>query len=387
MLYEVLLRLGSHHYLGVYTLNTADHEFCDVRRFVPLHRIFPFHPERLFNSPFGRLNQVQRLRDLRRLDALGREVAAEIDAAGYDAVWVHPCMWVQAPHVLRYLRTPSLFFVHEPLRWAYEPEIKRPYRDSAWRRLANRFDPINQLYRRAVIKADRANLLAATSLQANSWFTSSKVTAIYGRQADVCVLGVDAEVFSPSRVRNRKEWLLSVGQIRPEKGFDFLVEAVARIPADKRPPLRLIGDSSSEKEESYLKDLARNRGVILHLETNVDVDTLVERYNEAALVVYAPVQEPLGLVALEAMACEAPVLGVNEGGVRETVVDCVTGRLTGRCPDQFAAAIQELLADARLCEDFGREGRRRVMDSWRWGHTAQQVEASLMRLASLAAAA
>jgi glycosyltransferase involved in cell wall biosynthesis len=387
VLYEVLLRLRSLHAVDVYTLSTADHAFCDVRSLVGPHKIFPFQSSRLFDSPFGRLNQLQRLRDLRRLDTVSHEVAREIDAGGYDAVWVHPCMWVQAPHVLRHLRTPSSFFVHESMRWAYEPEIERSYRDGAGRRMVNRFDPLNRLYRRAVIKTDRENFLAATDLITNSCFTASNVTRIYGRHAQVCLPGVDAERFSPARGRSRENWLLSVGEIRPEKGFDFLIEAVARIPSDRRPPLRVIGNASNDKEVAYLRGLARTLDVVLQIETNVDIDTLVERYNEAALVVYAPVREPLGLVALEAMACEAAVVGVNEGGVRETVVDSVTGRLVERNLEQFAATVQELLDDADLRESYGREGRKRVLDCWSWDRAAQQVGTSLVHLTRYSKAA
>jgi glycosyltransferase involved in cell wall biosynthesis len=387
VLYEVLLRLRSLHAVDVYTLSTADHAFCDVRGLVGQHKIFPFQSSRLFDSPLGRLNQLQRLRDLRRLDTVSHEVAREIDAGGYDAVWVHPCMWVQAPHVLRHLRTPSSFFVHESMRWAYEPEIERSYRDGAGRRMVNRFDPLNRLYRRAVIKTDRENFLAATDLITNSCFTASNVTRIYGRHAQVCLPGVDAERFSPARGRSRENWLLSVGEIRPEKGFDFLIEAVARIPSDRRPPLRVIGNASNDKEVAYLRGLARTLDVVLQIETNVDIDSLVERYNEAALVVYAPVREPLGLVALEAMACEAAVVGVNEGGVRETVVDSVTGRLVERNLEQFAATVQELLDDADLRESYGREGRKRVLDCWSWDRAAQQVGTSLVHLTRYSKAA
>jgi glycosyltransferase involved in cell wall biosynthesis len=253
--------------------------------------------------------------------------------------------------------------------------------------MVNRFDPLNRLYRRAVIKTDRENFLAATDLITNSCFTASNVTRIYGRHAQVCLPGVDAERFSPARERSRGNWLLSVGEIRPEKGFDFLIEAVARIPSDRRPPLRLIGNASNDKEVAYLRGLARNLDVVLQIETNVDIDTLVERYNEAALVVYAPVREPLGLVALEAMACEAAVVGVNEGGVRETVVDSVTGRLVERNLEQFAATVQELLDDADLRESYGREGRKRVLDCWSWDRAAQQVGTSLVHLTRYSKAA
>jgi glycosyltransferase involved in cell wall biosynthesis len=381
VVYEVVQRLAARWEIDVYSLSTANESFCDVRPFTGRSRAFPFEPARLFESPFGRLNQLQRMSDLRRLGTLGREIAAEIDAGGYDAVWVHPCMWLQAPHVLRRLRTPSSFYVHEPMRWAYEPEILRPGQErSDWRRFADRLDPMHQLYRRAAIKADRENLNAATEILANSSFTAANVAQFYGRAAEVCYPGVDTELFAPLPQRTRAPWVLSVGEIRPSKGFDFLIEALSRIPAERRPPLRLVGNAVRSEEVEHVKSLASDRGVLLEIETNVGVQTLVERYNEAAMVVYAPIREPLGLVPLEALACETPVVGVAEGGVRETVADSETGLLTERDPQRFAAAVEKLLGDPELRDQLGREGRRRVLDGWSWDRAAEQIEASLVSL-------
>jgi glycosyltransferase involved in cell wall biosynthesis len=266
------------------------------------------------------------------------------------------------------------------MRWAYEPEIERPEDRSDWRRAADRVDPINQMYRRVAIRADRENLASATELLANSSFTAGNVSEIYGRGAEVCYPAVDPELFAPAPNRVRAPWVLSVGEIRPNKGFDFLIEALSFIPLPGRPPLRLVGNAVREAEVAYLRDVADAREVELQIETNVDVETLVTRYNEAALVVYAPVREPLGLVPLEAMACETPVVGVAEGGVRETVKDSATGILTSRSPESFGAAVRRLIQDGELRDRLGRAGRREVLEKWSWDRTALQVEASLIRL-------
>ncbi len=384
VLYEVVRRLAARHQMDLFSLSTANEDFCDVRPFMGRHQVYSFQAAKLFHSPLGRLNQMQRMSDLKRLDALGSEAAAEIDAGGYDAVWVQPCMWIQAPYVLRTLRTPSSFYVHEAMRWAYEPEVERPEDRSDWRRAADRFDPINQMYRRAAIRADRENLAAATELLTNSSFTAVNVSEIYGCSAEVCYPAVDAELFAPSANRVRATWVLSVGEIRPNKGFDFLIEALSCIPPPTRPPLRLVGNAVREAEVAYLQEMARVREVELQIETNVDAKTLVDLYNEAALVVYAPVREPLGLVPLEAMACETPVVGVAEGGVRETVKDFATGILTSRSAKHFGAAVQKLLQDGELRERLGRAGRRDVLENWSWDRTALQVEASLLRLSETA---
>jgi glycosyltransferase involved in cell wall biosynthesis len=110
-------------------------------------------------------------------------------------------------------------------------------------------------------------------------------------------------------------------------------------------------------------------------------ETLVQRYNQAQVVLYAPQDEPFGLVPLEAMACETPVIGIAEGGVRETVIDGETGRLLPRSGPVWAAAIAELLADAPERDRLGRQGRQQVLSNWTWEEAAARVEAHLLAAA------
>ena len=70
-IYEWTRRLAANHLVDVYTLSSADHDFCDIRPFVEQHYIFEFQPRGLFGSPWGRLNQLQRWRDLGTFDPTG----------------------------------------------------------------------------------------------------------------------------------------------------------------------------------------------------------------------------------------------------------------------------------------------------------------------------
>lgn len=376
-LYEWTRRLSVSHSIDVYTQSTSDSSFCDLQPFANKHRVFPFTPSRLFKTPFGRLNQFQRWRDLNRLKTLNRQIAHEIDSQGYDVVFAQPCLWTQAPPVLRHLRTPAVYYCQEPPRAIYEAEVVRSTDSLPWRHMLDRFDPLIPLYRSALRRLDWESVRSARAVLVNSKFTCDSVSRIYRIKPQVCYLGIDSDFFHPLDHVVRQNYVLSVGAIAPHKGFDFLIESLAILPQDTRPHLVLEGNSENDDARRYLESLAKERGVQLTVEIRPTQETLVHRYNEAALFVYSPHNEPLGLAALEAMACGTPVVGVAEGGVVETVRDRITGRLTPRDAKQFAMVIAELLADDAQRKTLGDQGVKYVRECWTWDASVARIEQHL----------
>src|SRR5258708_29848555 len=80
--FEVTRLLAVRHKIDCYTLSSANHTFCDLSPYVDDYHIFDFESFPLFNSPFGRLNQLQRWRGLRRLEEVCRTIALRIDQGG-----------------------------------------------------------------------------------------------------------------------------------------------------------------------------------------------------------------------------------------------------------------------------------------------------------------
>ena len=199
-----------------------------------------------------------------------------------------------------------------------------------------------------------------------------------GIDAPVCTYGVDLVGFRPEPQIERQDFVVSVGELSPRKGFDFIVESLGHIPPPKRFKLVLACNRVEPAEEAYIQKLAIDRGVDLQVLTGLGTDQLRHLYNQARLCVYAPVLEPFGLVPLEAMACETPVVGVKEVGVQESVIHQKTGLLVERDPQQFAAAVEGLLADPILCEEYGRNGRQHVLEHWTWERSVAHLEHHLI---------
>ena len=339
--HELVKRLADRHPIDLYTIGTADEQFCDLRPWTQAQRAFPFAPAHLLQRPFGRFNQLQRWRDLRRLAELSARIAAAIDARRYDVLLAEPSMWTQAPLLLLHAATPSVYHCHEPPRALYEPDLNRRAAPG-WRRWLDRIDPLIALYRRRAMRLDREATRAAQCVLVNSRFTCSRAQALYGIETRVLYNGVDTERFRPAAGGAQQREVLSVGALQPSKGFDFLIASLGHIAAAARPRLRVVGNSEVPGERDHLTRLAATLDVALTIEIGVGDAELAQRYAAAALFVYAPLREPFGLAPLEAMACATPVVGVAEGGIPETVRHGVTGLLVEREPRRFAEAICSL---------------------------------------------
>lgn len=378
-------RLAPTHVVDVYSLSTADQAFCDVRPLVHAHCALPFRPHRTFGSPLGRVNRLQHWRDLRTLTRLGGQIAAAINRGGYDVAFAHPCRHVGIPPFLPLLSVPTVYYLHEPFGDGFPPVIARPY-DRRPRPWIDRLDPLLRLQRRALERARRRSL-AHVRVLANSEFTRRRMRAAYGCDASVVYCGVDVQAFQPRPDLAHADTVVSVGELMPRKGFDFLVESLASLPAARRPALTLVSNEATGDETRYVQELAERRGVALRLRWRLSTEELAAEYNRARLCVYAPVAEPFGLVPLEAMACGVPVVAVAEGGVSESVVDGETGRLVARDPRAFGAAVEALLADRDACRRLAANAREHVCAAWTWDASVARLEHALRAAAASGAAA
>jgi glycosyltransferase involved in cell wall biosynthesis len=109
--------------------------------------------------------------------------------------------------------------------------------------------------------------------------------------------------------------------------------------------------------------LAEALGVSAHLELRpTPYARMPALYEEADVVVYPTVAaEPFGLVPLEAMSASRPIVASRCGGIAETVVDGVTGRLVAPGDaDALAAGVADVLRSPALARRLGAAGRRHV---------------------------
>lgn len=376
LLYEFTKRLHGHHEIHIYSTSSANHDFCDLRPFAAAHHIYPFTPGLLLNSPFGRLNQLIRTIDLNKLNQLEKQIAKDIREENFDSVLVQPCQFQNAPSLLRHLSDlPTVFYCHEPLRVLYETMPPRPYAQEKGllRKLLDKIDPLKILFYLTLKNNDRRNVSAAKSVLVNSIFNRGAVKKIYDVEPIVCYPGVDVNFFKPS-TEAEENFVLSVGSLTPLKGFDLIIQSLGLIPVNIRPVFKIASNFTNPPEHQYIQTLAKTHQVTTEFQSGISDEALVSLYNRALFTIYTPIREPFGLVPIESMACGTPVIGVNEGGLMETILHGETGFLVNRDPLEISERILVLIQQKETRQTFSQTARQYVLEKWTWEHSTQKLE-------------
>jgi glycosyltransferase involved in cell wall biosynthesis len=186
--------------------------------------------------------------------------------------------------------------------------------------------------------------------------------------------GVDVDAFSPegdAAPRDRRRRILSVNGFGPGSGQADLIRA-----------MRLVGDAElviagAPGDEGKVRDLARASGVEdqVTLVGQVPHEQMPRWYRSADLVAFAMRYATRGPGPLEAMACGVPVVGYALGGIADTVVDEVTGRLVKPGDVRgLGMTLRRLLADEPTRFAFRHAAVDRVRCRYTWDRTAGALE-------------
>ncbi len=210
--------------------------------------------------------------------------------------------------------------------------------------------------------------------------------------------GIDPDEFAPDRATDvvtelgmdlDRPTVVFVGRITRQKGLIHLVRAAEHLDPDTQLVLlagapdtpeiaKQIGDAFGRVQES--------RGNVLWIEQMLPRAQVRQVLSHATVFACPSVYEPLGIVNLEAMACETAVVASAVGGIPEVVVEGETGYLVPYDPAQaddpaavaefergLADKINELTRDRALAAAFGEAGRRRCIEEFSWAKIAAET--------------
>ncbi len=176
------------------------------------------------------------------------------------------------------------------------------------------------------------------------------------------------------RLGVKEPYVLFVGRITDQKGIFHLLDAARKLPQGVQVVLCASAPDTPEIEERLRKAVPEHPNVKWIFEM-VPLEVVKQLYSHAAVFACPSVYEPFGLINLEAMACETPVVASAVGGILEVVVDGETGYLVPPArPDELAAALSRMLVDRAGARAMGKAGRKRVEDKFSWDAIAARTQ-------------
>lgn len=214
--------------------------------------------------------------------------------------------------------------------------------------------------------------------------------------------GIDTALYAPSfetdvvdrlGIDRARPSVVFVGRITRQKGLPYLMRACRDLPPEAQIIL-LAGAPDTPEIAAEVTALAdelravRDPNGVIWVQDMLPKNEVIQVLTHATVFVCPSIYEPMGIVNLEAMACETAVVATATGGIPEVVADGETGLLvpieqaedgtgTPLNPEKFvadlAATLTRVLNDPQLAERMGKAGRRRAVEHFSWARIAEDT--------------
>ncbi|UCG14890.1 MAG: glycogen synthase [Deltaproteobacteria bacterium] len=337
--------------------------------------------------PDGQHVPFQESRHKKLLDTLYRNVVMAGSVKQADIIHCHTWYTHLAGCLLKQiLGIPLVLTIHslEPHRPWKEEQLGSGYKASTW------------LEKTALINAD--GIIAVSQSMKEDLLQLYDISA---ERIQVIYNGIDSSQFKPSfkpeillsyGIDPDRPYVLFVGRITRQKGILHLINALPYIEGDVQvvlcagaPDTEAIAKEMKEKVE-WVRTKRDNH--IIWISELVPREQLIVLYSHAAVFVCPSVYEPFGIINLEAMACNTPVVASAVGGIPDVVVHNETGLVVDfepvssdnsepKHPEQFsrdlAAAINQILRSPERIEAMGMACRKRVEKHFDWKSIAEET--------------
>lgn len=339
----------------------------------PPHFLRPINVQILPDPKGYRIIRTNRLRAILRSKQLCQHLAGVdlVIAQLYPVYWWmiearkrsrHPwkAVWLcQEPQRKLYAKVTDAHLLNHR---AHAPEgVQNPHleKEAAYRLREN---PFKRLKKALTAGTDRKMAGRCDVIMTNSRFTASNVEAIYGIQPDVCHLGIP---LPPEQSYHPGDYIGVVTTLSAKKNVHNTIRAMDEL-VNKRGlgdvRLQILGRGP---QRDALKQLAGELNLNGHVRFlgNLPDSALPDFYHKARCVVYCTIDEPFGLVPIEAMAAKTPLIASDHGGPVEVVGHQEAGLLVNPFhPGSIADAMAQLWRDPDMAKAFGLAGRQKAAD-------------------------
>lgn len=173
----------------------------------------------------------------------------------------------------------------------------------------------------------------------NSKNTQKRIKIFTNRDADILYPPVDTHFFNPAAEIGEKTYFLSFARLSSIKRVDRIVSAFQKMPEEDL----IVTYGKNDPEKAKIQIMIDGCPNIEMRESPSDLE-LRELIRGAKATIYVPVDEDFGMSPVESMACGTPVIGVDDGGLKESIIDGKTGLLINpRCePEDIREAVKKI---------------------------------------------
>ena len=236
------------------------------------------------------------------------------------------------------------------------------------------------------------NLKAADALASTSHVMAEQVRRVFDWREPIFItpFGVDCGLFAPQKTAHGGFCVGTVKALEGKYGIGYLIRAFAdfleKMPPDADCSLVIYGKGGKREELQRLIDSLglSDRAKLCGAVPNTEVPRIINSIDAFCLPSVLN-SESFGVSAVEAMACEVPVIASDVDGFTETVEDGVTGYVV---PRENAAAITEklllLARDPALRQKLGKAGRERVLRLYDFEKNVAEMESVYQKTIALA---
>ncbi len=361
---RVVLKIAQHYdatiYTGEYNKDTTLPEFeeldINVIKMNPLYRMLPY----------GRA--VQGLHY--GLGFYGMKIEED-----YDVINAH----IAPSHWIKKNNERVLWYCHTPLREVWDLYKYRMKRKRLYQK------PIHMAGAAVIRRIDKSIVKKMDGIIANSANTKGRIAKFFGRKdATVLPSGIDYERFSN---RGDDHYFYYPARYSQNKDQLSAIEAFARFKhlyrGKKTYKLVLAGSVSkdrflSEYYDRVVRKAKEVRDVMVLV--NPPDDRWLDLYSRCTAVLHPPVDEDLGLVPLESMASGKPVIAINLGGPKETILDNETGFLVNNVPE-MAKKMVYVAEHPSIAKEMGKRGSARIKKHYSWDNFFNVMDRELAKVA------
>jgi glycosyltransferase involved in cell wall biosynthesis len=239
---------------------------------------------------------------------------------------------------------------------------------------------IAQIYNKTFLKfllnqADRIIIIQENYLHFSPYLKN------YADKIRVVPVGVDVNMFKPLKVDEKENsifFLSILDEFHQYKGLEYLLKAIKLVKEEIKDVKLIVGGKGNLLD--YYKSMAES----LDIEDNVEFhgfiseEKIVEYYNHCSLFVLPSIsssQEGFGIVALEALACEKPVITTDIVGIAHDLKETKSGLVVPKKDvEALAEAIVKILNGNVSTDKMGKNGRKLVTDKYTWKRVAEMTE-------------